>query len=74
MADISLRVSILGLFARRPRVTRRPPSRQNLKEITRYIVLGINFGVIWAAEFDILLDFSSAAGQGPPAARHHTIA
>ena len=53
--------------ARRPNVTRRPPSHKKSKDMKdRYVVMGINFGVIWAS------DFNNPAGQGSPAARRHT--
>ena len=61
--------------ARRPRVTRRPPSHQNFKKITDISswvsILGL-FGTLIPI---MPLDFRSAAPpavQGSPAARRHT--
>ena len=71
---ILLRVSILGLFACWPRVTRRPPSHQNLKNMTDKSLLEsilVLFGPLISIK---QLDFKSAplpAGQGSPAARCH---
>ena len=52
-----------------PRITLRPPSHQNY----RNIVMGVDLRVIWAADFDNVISIRSAApptGQGSPTSRH----
>ena len=48
-----------------------PAVTPKFKEDERYIVLGIDFRGIWAADFDNAIDFTPA-GQESTAARRHT--
>ena len=61
--------------ARRPRITRRPPSHQNSRKMTNISLWVSILGLFGPLISIILLDFTSvapSAGQRSPAARHHT--
>ena len=72
LTDISLWVSILGLFGslisiiriyftsppRSPAMGHPPPVvTSKFNEVDKYIVMGVEFGLIWAAEFDNAIRF-----------------